>query len=175
MSLMMNSAKSSFEFNESSLFSRSRTSSLSINDAPHPSSHSIQPFFIQQCDKLTSHLDELENSINIYHEDRGHLEEDKKSRTELNTEILKDDLYCPVQQQDVKNNNTTSRGLNIVTSFLPRFFPTTFSTNNSYSGALESTKNADTWDYFNHNDMFNTTSMFCSFDGINGINSVACQ
>lgn len=167
----MNSSKTSFEssfFNESPLV-RSRTSSFSTNNAT--SSYTSLPFFSQQNNQqcytgsLFSHLqeeeeeeEELDAPINIYHENRGHLEEDKKARTELITEIANDDLYCPVQPQQ-KKENTSSRGLN---SFLPR----------NYNGVMESTNSNDTWAFY-QNDMFSTTNnMFSSFDGIN---SVACQ
>ncbi|CAG8587163.1 15757_t:CDS:2 [Funneliformis caledonium] len=141
----MNSSKTSFEssfFNESPLV-RSRTSSFSTNNAT--SSYTSLPFFSQQ------------NNQQCY-TGSGHLEEDKKARTELITEIANDDLYCPVQPQQ-KKENTSSRGLN---SFLPR----------NYNGVMESTNSNDTWAFY-QNDMFNTTNnMFSSFDGIN---SVACQ
>ncbi|CAG8594317.1 1047_t:CDS:2 [Funneliformis mosseae] len=141
----MNSSRTSFEssfFNESPLV-RSRTSSFSTNNAT--SSYTSLPFFSQQ------------NNQQCY-TGSGHLEEDKKARTELITEIANDDLYCPVQPQQ-KKENTSSRGLN---SFLPR----------NYNGVMESTNSNDTWAFY-QNDMFNTTNnMFSSFDGIN---SVACQ
>jgi hypothetical protein len=173
MNSTMTSSKSSFEtttYNESSFFARSRASSLSVNNTSsdsHLFSQQYNPRII-----LSSHFDhfeeeeELEAPINIYHENRGRLEEDKKARTELDTDILDNDLYCPVQRQE--NENTTSRGLNIgkFASFLPRF---SFSINNNCGGVMDSTPtNNDTWGY----DMFNTNSMFGNLDGING---VACK
>ncbi|CAI2179627.1 6600_t:CDS:2 [Funneliformis geosporum] len=111
----MTSSKSSFEssfFNEYPLV-RSRTSSFSTNNA---TSSYASPFFSQQNNQqcytrsLFSHLqqqeeeEELESPINIYHEHRGHLEEDKKARTELITEIANDDLYL---MESTNNNNET--------------------------------------------------------------------
>src|SRR6266540_3808729 len=99
----MTSAKPSFEsfFNESPLIH----SSFSTNNPT--SSHPNLSFFLQQKNQQSntglffSHLqqqeeEELGAPINIYQEHRGDLEEDKKSRTELDTEIVNDDLYCPV-------------------------------------------------------------------------------
>ncbi|CAG8760242.1 216_t:CDS:2 [Acaulospora morrowiae] len=90
--------------------------------------------------------EELGTPINIYREHRGHLEQDKKARIELDTQILKDDLYVPVHAEesqqstasvrtDYKLNksssqhssshvlptSTTSRGINVgnLASFLP--------------------------------------------------------
>lgn len=117
----MNSSKTSFEssfFNESPLV-RSRTSSFSTNNAT--SSYTSLPFFSQQNNQqcytgsLFSHLqeeeeeEELDAPINIYHENRGHIEEDKKARTELITEIANDDLYCPVQPQQKKRKHIVKR------------------------------------------------------------------
>ncbi|RIA93732.1 hypothetical protein C1645_803903 [Glomus cerebriforme] len=190
MNSTMTSAKSSSEsssYDESPFFARSRASSFSVNNSSLPtSSHSNSPIFFNQNFNnsrlvLSSHFDdeeELETPINIYHENRGRLEEDKKARTELDTDILNDDLYCPVQQQEI-NNNPTSRGLNIgrFASFFPRF---SFSNNNNnnnnnnYNEVIES----DTLGYY-HNDMFdNNNNMFGTFDGLyglNGVNSVACK
>lgn len=153
---------------------RSRASSLSVNNS---SSNSETQIFSQQYNPriiLSASFnyfeeEELGAPINIYQENRGRLEEDKKSRTELDIDILNNDLYCPVQRQETENS--TSRGLNIgkFTSFLPRF---SFSNNNNYGGVMESTStNTDSWSY----DMFNTNNMFGNFDGINGINGVACK
>jgi hypothetical protein len=175
----MTSTKSTSEsssYNESPLLARSRASSLSTNNASRTSSYSSSPLLLQQQYNarlmLTAYLaeeEELGAPINIYNEPRGRLEEDKRARTELDTDILNNDLYCPVQQKEV-NDNTASRGL--FSSLLPRF---SFSANNNFGGVMESTK-TDNWGYYN-NDMFNTTnSMFGGFDGINGINGgVACQ
>lgn len=90
--------------------------------------------------------EELGTPINIYREHRGHLEQDKKARIELDTQILKDDLYVPVQVDEfqqppsatVRSNpksnqqqssstqfpssqTTTSRGINM--GNLASFFP----------------------------------------------------
>src|SRR5436190_23963038 len=145
---MMTSAKSTSE-----------TSSASSSYS-EPSLLAACPMMIFHPDSLT-HLKEFEAPINIYLEHKGHLEEDKNARTKLGTEILNDDLYCPVQQQEV-NGNKTSRGLKIknFSSFFPRFLPTAFSSKNNY-GVMASTETE-----YCPNDMFNTTNMF-------GINSVA--
>ncbi|CAG8779520.1 19885_t:CDS:1, partial [Racocetra fulgida] len=47
--------------------------------------------------------EELYTHVNIFHEHRGHLERDRKARTELDTEIL--DLYDPIQEP-VPHNST---------------------------------------------------------------------
>ncbi|GBB90098.1 hypothetical protein RclHR1_00170002 [Rhizophagus clarus] len=166
MTTSKSSSKSS-SFNESSFLSRSRASSFSVNST---SSHPDSQIFSQQYNPriiLSSHFDQIEEElgapINIYHENRGCLEEDKKARTDLDTDILSNDLYCPVQRQE--SEKTSSRSLNIgkFASLFPRF-----SFSNNYDDVMEST-NTETW---YHNDMFNINNMYGNFEGING---VACK
>ncbi|RGB43815.1 hypothetical protein C1646_680043 [Rhizophagus diaphanus] len=168
-SAMMTTSKSSSKsssYNESS-FIRSRASSLSVNNSDSQIfSQQYNPRILLSASFNYFEEEELGAPINIYHENRGRLEEDKKARTELDTDILNNDLYCPVQQQETETS--TSRGLNIgkFTSFLPRF---SFSNNNNYGGIMDSTStNIDSWGY-HHSDMFNTNNMF------DGINDVVCK
>ncbi|CAB4383924.1 unnamed protein product [Rhizophagus irregularis] len=165
-SAMMTTSKSSSKsssYNEPSLL-RSRASSLSVNNSESQIfSQQYNPRILLSASFNYFEEEELGAPINIYHENRGHLEEDKKARTELDTDILNNDLYCPVQQQETETS--TSRGLNIgkFTSFLPRF---SFSNNNNYGGVMDSTStNIDSWGY-HHNDMFNTNNMFDSINGV---------
>ena len=139
----------------------SSTKSFSYNESPRSSvssSFSDSTFFLQR--NTQEEEEEFVAPINIYHEHRNHIEEDKKARTELDTEILDDDLYCPVQQREV--NNTTSKEFNTenFNSLFPQF---SFSSNN-YGRIMESNETV-TWDY----NVFNTTNnMF-------GTDIVACQ
>ncbi|CAG8780623.1 38854_t:CDS:1 [Gigaspora margarita] len=67
--------------------------------------------------------DEFSSHINIYHEHRGHLERDRKSRTQLDTEIF--DLYDPVQE--TTKHNSTKQSIFSSTTSIPRSIETWFS------------------------------------------------
>lgn len=149
MNTMLTSAKSP-----------SSTKSFSYNESPRSSVSSSffdSTLFLQR--NTQEEEEEFVAPINIYHEHRNQIEEDKKARTELDTEMLDDDLYCPVQQREV--NNTTSKEFNTenFNSLFPQF---SFSSNN-YGGMMESNETV-TWDYnvFNtNNNMFGTDIVAC--------------
>ncbi|KAF0532731.1 hypothetical protein F8M41_011020 [Gigaspora margarita] len=100
----------------------------------------------------------LGTPINIYREHRGHLEQDKRARTELDIQILKDDLYDPVLETSNKKHNlsrNTSTIGNLV-SFLPSKF---------FGGNITESGRTDVWCYY-PNDMFTSG---VTIDGIKGV------
>ncbi|CAG8448039.1 8665_t:CDS:2 [Cetraspora pellucida] len=105
----------------------------------------------------------LGTPINIYQEHRGHLEQDKKARTELDIQILKDDLYDPVLETPHHSNKkqhnllrNTSIG-NFV-SFLPsKIF-------GGY-GVITESGRTDVWNYY-PNEMFTSG---VTMDGVKGV------
>ncbi|CAG8514649.1 3911_t:CDS:1, partial [Scutellospora calospora] len=109
--------------------------------------------------------DEELSSINIYREHRGYLEQDKKARIELNTQLIKDDLYEPVQESTSQHNSKhPSKAVNVghQVSFLPsKFLPTSFG---NYNGISVETGHADIWGYY-PNDIFASGIMI---DGLKG-------
>ncbi|CAJ0752034.1 6564_t:CDS:2 [Entrophospora sp. SA101] len=56
--------------------------------------------------------EELGAPVNIYHEHRSHLEQDKKARIELDTHMLKDELYDPISTSDLNTTNATINNMN---------------------------------------------------------------
>ncbi|CAG8639482.1 10369_t:CDS:2 [Acaulospora colombiana] len=126
--------------------------------------------------------------INIYREHRGHLEQDKKARTELDTQILKDDLYIPVRVEESQHSSTAARansrsnqqsspmstqatrGINMgnFASFLPpvasKFLPLSATYNSVGINESGSRGFNDMWGYYHQNDMF-TNEM----DNIKGV------
>ncbi|CAG8470355.1 1557_t:CDS:1 [Scutellospora calospora] len=50
--------------------------------------------------------EEFCSHVNIYNEHRGHLERDRRARTDLDTEIL--DLYDPIQEKTSQNSTKQS-------------------------------------------------------------------
>ncbi|CAG8483965.1 10528_t:CDS:2, partial [Dentiscutata heterogama] len=100
--------------------------------------------------------------INIYREHRGHLEQDKKARTELDIQILKDDLYDPVLEiphhSNKKHNSSRNTSIGNLISFLPsKFF-------GGYSGIITESGRTDVWCYY-PNDMFTSG---VTIDGVKG-------
>ncbi|CAG8784407.1 4697_t:CDS:1, partial [Racocetra persica] len=93
--------------------------------------------------------DEELNSVNIYREHRGYLEQDKKARIDLNTQIIKDDLYEPVQESTSQHNSKqSSRAVNVgnLVSFSPsNFLPTSFG---DFRGISVETGHSDIWGYY---------------------------
>ncbi|KAF0446145.1 hypothetical protein F8M41_002975 [Gigaspora margarita] len=112
--------------------------------------------------------DEELSSVNIYREHRGYLEQDKKARIELNTQIIKDDLYEPVQESTSQHNSKhSSRAVNVENpvsfSFSPsKFLPTSFG---DYRGISVDGGHSDTWGYY-PNDIFASGIMMDSLKGV---------
>ncbi|CAG8727411.1 8670_t:CDS:1, partial [Racocetra fulgida] len=106
--------------------------------------------------------DEELNSVNIYREHRGYLEQDKKARIDLNTQIIKDDLYEPVQESTSQHNSKqSSRAVNVgnLVSFSPsNFLPTSFG---DFRGISVETGHSDAWGYY-PNDIFASGMMMDS-------------
>ncbi|CAJ0834581.1 19242_t:CDS:2 [Entrophospora sp. SA101] len=63
--------------------------------------------------------EELGAPVNIYHEHRSHLEQDKKARIELDTHMLKDELYDPISTSDLNTTNATINNMNTLTGLAP--------------------------------------------------------
>ncbi|CAG8698292.1 6306_t:CDS:2 [Gigaspora margarita] len=85
-------------------------------------------------------------------------EQDKRARTELDIQILKDDLYDPVLETSNKKHNlsrNTSTIGNLV-SFLPSKF---------FGGNITESGRTDVWCYY-PNDMFTSG---VTIDGIKGV------
>ncbi|CAG8598744.1 5830_t:CDS:1 [Cetraspora pellucida] len=110
--------------------------------------------------------DEELNSVNIYREHRGYLEQDKKARIDLNTQIIKDDLYEPVQEStSLHTSKHSSRAVNVenLVSFSPsNFLPTSFG---DYRGISVETGHSDIWGYY-PNDSFTSGIMMDSLKGV---------
>ncbi|CAG8664904.1 9069_t:CDS:1 [Dentiscutata erythropus] len=108
------------------------------------------------------------SSVNIYREHRGYLEQDKKARIELNTQIIKDNLYEPVQESTSQHNSKhPSRAVNVGNpvsfSFAPsKFLPTSFG---DYRGISVDGGHSDSWGYY-PNDIFASGVMMDSLKGV---------
>ncbi|CAG8521984.1 19700_t:CDS:2 [Dentiscutata erythropus] len=93
----------------------------------------------------------------------SHLEQDKKARTELDIQILKDDLYDPVLEiphhANKKHNSSRNTSIGNLISFLPsKFF-------GGYSGIITESGRTDVWCYY-PNDMFTSG---VTIDGVKGV------
>nr|CAG8494072.1 10585_t:CDS:2 [Entrophospora candida] len=77
------------------------------NKQKHPIQSQIELDNMQNEDE-----EELGAPVNIYHEHRSHLEQDKKARIELDTHMLKDELYDPISTSDLNTTNATINNMN---------------------------------------------------------------
>ena len=157
MDLMITSAKPSSE---------SSSASSSYNETPLLARPNPTFFLQQHNDAGLIDLEEFEAPIDIYHEHKGRLEEDKRARTELDMEILNEDLYCPVQHDVNKNASSRGSDLKHFSSFFPSFLQTTPSAKDDYAGIMESA-GTDSWSC-HHNDMFSVTNNMFGIFGIDG-------
>ncbi|CAG8817957.1 15463_t:CDS:1, partial [Racocetra persica] len=106
--------------------------------------------------------EELGAPINIYQEHRGHLEQDKKARTELDIQILKDDLYDPVLETPHHSNKKHNLLRNTTIGNLVSFLPSKFF--GSY-GIITESGRSDVWSYY-PNEMFTSG---VTMDGVKGV------